>query len=28
MTLKTTPFDSVVFIRAPEDVVEYLKVVM
>jgi len=28
MTLKTTPFDSVVFIRAPEDAVEYLKVVM
>ena len=28
MTLKTTPFDSVDFIQAPEDAVEYLKVVM
>ena len=28
MTLKTTPFDIVEFIQAPEDAVEYLKVVM
>ena len=28
MTLKTTPFDIVDFIQAPEDAVEYLKVVM
>ena len=28
MTLETTPFDIVDFIQAPEDVVEYLKVVM
>jgi probable addiction module antidote protein len=28
MTLETTPFDIVDFIQAPEDAVEYLKVVM
>jgi probable addiction module antidote protein len=28
MTLKTSPFDIVDFIQAPEDAVEYLKVVM
>lgn len=28
MTLKTTPFDVVDFIKAPEDAVEYLKAVM
>jgi probable addiction module antidote protein len=28
MTLETTPFDIIDFIQAPEDAVEYLKVVM